>query len=419
MTALAKLFGESLPPQGQIVPLAADTLVIDGIEKLFTITFRGTVPIPSSETIVRSMRAQVGIESTGSPIEWPSALTRSGSSAALPAPPPALLVRAPTPTGRASSPNLLDEPTPMFDDGESVSGSTKAITPEEAMKLLAGRAAALPFGGARLPGAPLNGAPDEEKTLSPAQAQSLGRAVSSVDLEPATSRMPEPAGPTGTQPAQVLASAMLPAVASGPPQLPREPPIARAATGPAQPMLPMGAMPMPPMPMPMPPQGVPAPAPMRAPPMQAPPMQPAPMQAPPMQPAPMQAPPMQAPPMMQRASTNMGLGQMPTAPQPPMPPRERMVSSPDIVIRPPGYTPDDEPSSSSTVAFSPEAAQAMIAQRMQVMRGQAPGAPQGVPPPPQMPPQGPPPGPPGFPPPPQQPPMPPPPYDPNGRPRRS
>lgn len=68
---------------------------------------------------------------------------------------------------------MAEEPTPLLDNEDEPSGSTQALSPEQAMKLLAGVKKAMPFAGTAAPASPET--PREERTLSPDEATALAR----------------------------------------------------------------------------------------------------------------------------------------------------------------------------------------------------------------------------------------------------
>lgn len=233
--ALARVFGASIPPQGQTLDLIADTLLIDGVEKHLTITFRGTVPVPSTESLVKSLHVLTTIEMPHMPAQWPSnvkaAAAKSGDFSGLP--------------------SMVDESTPMWDDDEG-GGSTKAISPEAAMAMIQARMGGQPMPfqqgqqqpqrsqPAAPPPAPpppappppaepvamqrpsasrkpsVAGMPKNEGTLSPAEAEALRRKLMEDEpsAAPETTRLPlsAPIPPHLQQPYRPASQQAMPAV---------------------------------------------------------------------------------------------------------------------------------------------------------------------------------------------------------------
>ncbi len=181
--ALAKVFGATLPPGGQPIDLVGDTLAIDGNDKTVSLTWRGTIPIPGTDSLLRSLHVMTGVEHQGYPMQWPSTSLRSTVDLANGAP-----------AGRRGGvPAMLEELTPMLGGDDEASGSTKALSPEEAMKLLAGAKRAIPFVGNAAPGAPEQPGGRAERTLSPDEAIALTRKLaehvpSQAEAEPALQR---------------------------------------------------------------------------------------------------------------------------------------------------------------------------------------------------------------------------------------
>lgn len=332
--ALARVYGASIPPQGQTLELTADTLLIDGVEKTVAITFRGTVPIPSTESLVKTLKVQATIEMPHMPAQWPPSPTRA-------------------PGAQESSrglPSMVEEPTPMWDDDDDRGGSTKAISAEDAMAMIQARMGGRPMPFGQQPAAPPAQARSiqtrpaqpqpsmpavqppakappqkEERTLSPAEADALRARLlgKSIDDEPSvspeTTRLP-PAGFPGRTPPQA------------PPQAP--PHLQQPYARPSQP-------------------GIPA------------------VNAGSHQPAPSFGVPGSRPHAGESTSHMPAVG--PPAPSFGAAPPAMTRTGPDLVLRPGGPGPqrtapqqaiDDEDSSiGSTMAITPEAAAALIAGR--------------------------------------------------------
>lgn len=338
--ALAKVFGATLPPQGQAIDLIGDTLCIDGVDKTVSVTWRGTIPVPGTESLLRSLSVMTGVEHPGYPMQWPAPSLRSTVDLAPPGKLPG-----------AFAGGMVDEPTPMLAVDDEGSGSTKALSPEDAMKLLAGAKKALPFGGTPPPPAPpppTDVAPGRtEQTLSPDEASQLARRLAESVAMPSNSAATEPPlrrpKLTGrTHRAAVEAAAEATARAAGAPSPPA--PVSPGAVAPP-PMVPTAA-PFPPAPRPSPGAGG-------------------------------------APPTFGAPVAAGGTGPLPAfgPPKAPANAAQARWSAPDLVVRAPGFDDattgaiDDEDSSiGSTVAFSPEAAAELIARRAAKAGAAAPPA---------------------------------------------
>lgn len=181
--ALARVFGASIPPQGQTLDLTADTLLIDGVEKHVTITFRGTVPIPSTEALVKTLHVLTTIEMPHMAAQWPNAAVKSAASKSAD-------------HARVHA-QIADEHTPMLDDDEG-GGSTKAISPEAAMAMIQARMGGrpMPF---QSPGAPPAAPPPPPAPPPPAEPTAMQRPASRKPSMPSMgSAHPVPAsGPVG------------------------------------------------------------------------------------------------------------------------------------------------------------------------------------------------------------------------------
>ncbi|NUO48585.1 MAG: DUF2169 domain-containing protein [Polyangiaceae bacterium] len=172
--ANARYFGPNAPHDGASVAMRLDTLAINGYERVVHVLWRGTMAFPN-EAAASASRVVAGIEMPNQAVAFaappthatqqsPQQAPRQGSPATVrmttrglgPAaapPPPAPPPPPPTyqkdsstmPVGRPliSVPKINDDP-PLYDlddDPESSTGSTMAIDPEAAMKMLAGKAA--------------------------------------------------------------------------------------------------------------------------------------------------------------------------------------------------------------------------------------------------------------------------------------
>lgn len=391
--ALARVFGASIPPQGQTLDLIADTLLIDGVEKHLTITFRGTVPVPSTESLVKSLHVLTTIEMPHMPAQWPANVKTTAAK-----------------SGDFSGiPSMVDESTPMWDDDEG-GGSTKAISPEAAMAMIQARmggqpmpfqqqgqqqASPRPPPAAPPPPAPPPPAPlpqaepaamqrpsasrkpsmpsqpaaqppmpkKNEGTLSPAEAEALRRRLNLEDepsSPPETTRLPlsAPIPPHLQQPYRPASQQAMPAVAA-PPAVPQGAPSYSPAFGapPANPsrqgpdiVVRAGPAPLNPMhdedssvgsTMAITPEAAAALLRSRAP------AQPAPSASP--QPPPQQPPPQMAPPAMQQRPPPQQPFPAPQQPPPFLPPKPN-----------PTVPDDDGETTGATMALSPEAAMAIM-----------------------------------------------------------
>jgi len=182
----ARLYGPWAPAEGLMLDLAADALIIDGETQSLSIVWRASVPLSHGERSLDGVRVVTGVELPGFPMPW-SGSSISGTHPAPQAPqspqphrPPSLsglqaVGRAPVPlsqlprayeddaaaegtalldtharpgiqfAGAASLPSAAIGPAPA-----PTSNSTMALTPEEAMRLIASAPRHMPFPGSGL-----------------------------------------------------------------------------------------------------------------------------------------------------------------------------------------------------------------------------------------------------------------------------
>ncbi len=166
--AQARYHGPNAPADGASIPLRLDTLAIDGDERLVHVLWRGTMAFPN-EGAAPSSRVAVRLDVPGQSAPVVQRMAPAASqppatqrlSPGLGAPPPPAPPRFPQDSGTIpvgiqmfKVPKLHDD-APLYDleDPESSAGSTMAIDPEVAMKMLAG-AKAIPFGASPAPPPP-------------------------------------------------------------------------------------------------------------------------------------------------------------------------------------------------------------------------------------------------------------------------
>lgn len=114
----ARLHAPWTAADGQLLDLVADTLVIDGDAGSFSITWRASVPLPGADASLEGARVLAGIDMPGAPMPWSGPAPSRAAASSTPAVAPAV-------------------------DGP---GTTMALTPEDAMRLLASAPRAVPFG---------------------------------------------------------------------------------------------------------------------------------------------------------------------------------------------------------------------------------------------------------------------------------
>lgn len=230
----ARLHAPWTSPEGQMLDLAADALIIDGETQSLSIVWRASVPLPHGERSLDGARVVTGVELPGFPMPW-SGSSVSGTHAAVVPPaaasgvgqqlqrPPSLANaqsagRPPPPPPPPPAPSSLGLPRAYSDDGPAegtelldtyasagpsiklagaaampaamsgpapapTSNSTMALTPEEAMRLIASAPRHMPFPGAGPPPPP---------PPPPSQA---------VAIPPAVSRIPATTMPSRVEPA--------------------------------------------------------------------------------------------------------------------------------------------------------------------------------------------------------------------------
>ena len=169
---LARVYGGNAPQGGAPIELRLDTMAFDGDRSVVSLLWRGTMSI-QDEAAAQSLRILGAVELAGqAPVTFPAqpgpraAENRHGAGGA---PAPKHPFEGTMQIGKAliDVPKLHEDGVPLYDlddEPSSVAGSTMAIDPEEAMRLLAGRA--LPFGGS--PPAPPPPAPPPPAPPPPA-----------------------------------------------------------------------------------------------------------------------------------------------------------------------------------------------------------------------------------------------------------
>lgn len=231
LVATAQLYGPLSPPSGTAIELKIDTLIIDGERQCAYVIWRGTTPFANeaaasqcrvlttvdalSEAPVAAGQQPGGPATARAPLPSTSnevttwGIPALGHPQGQPQSPPAPQVDArrfpaeprTMPVGQALAglPKLHEDQAPVYDldDPETSSaGSTMAIDPEAAMKMIAqARGGALPFGG---PAGPLGPPPAPPPPAPPPPAP------------------PPPAPPAPPPPAPSPAPARSPAHAAAP-----------------------------------------------------------------------------------------------------------------------------------------------------------------------------------------------------------
>jgi hypothetical protein len=292
--ANARYFGPNAPRDGAAVAMRLDTLAINGYERVVHVLWRGTMAFPN-EAAASASRVVAGIEMPNqagafaappahATQQAPRQAPQQGSPATVrmttrglgpaPAPPPPAPPPPPPvfqkdsstmPVGRPmiSVPKVGNDP-PLYDlddDPESTAGSTMAIDPEAAMRMLAGKAAT-PW-EAPPPPAPPPPAPPPPAPPPPAQPPPPAPATGHVVVRPAGSHDLEDDDSVGStmaispEAAAALIARRGPATEPAPaPPLQRTP----SPTGPPtsqRPRTKAPDLPPPPPPPPMPPAMVP------------------------------------------------------------------------------------------------------------------------------------------------------------------
>lgn len=160
----ARLFGVDGSSMGAPVELRLDTLAIDGVRRIASLVWRGSIQRPDDPSLARASIA-VGLELPGRPVSWPSASSASAATRSMPSAVsptqslPAVAPRAQLPSSAPVEskteafvvpkglPKLHDDDMVTYDldDDPSSAVSTMAIDPDVAARMLAQRGA-MPFG---------------------------------------------------------------------------------------------------------------------------------------------------------------------------------------------------------------------------------------------------------------------------------
>jgi hypothetical protein len=145
--AVARYFGPKAPRDGAAIAMRLDTANINGYERAIHLVWRGTMAFPD-ESVASASRVVAGLETTAAQgaFSAPRALPKDSKT---------------MPVGRPiiNVPKVTDDlPLYDLDEPESSRGSTMAIDPEAAMKLLGG-AKAIPWEQRPPPPAPPPPAP--------------------------------------------------------------------------------------------------------------------------------------------------------------------------------------------------------------------------------------------------------------------
>ena len=193
---VARVYGPGTPAGGGNIELRLDTLAIDGDRGVVSVVWRGTMPVTDDAT-TRGYRILAGVEMNGQPpISFPAqpaprapdAQPQKDSSTM----PVGIQMFAPPAGDAKPAYDLDDEPS------STAGGSTMAIDPEVAMKMLAGRGAALPFPGGSPP-APPPPAPPPPAPPPPAPPPPAPPPPTAIPAAPAP-----PAGPAFPSPQNVV-----------------------------------------------------------------------------------------------------------------------------------------------------------------------------------------------------------------------
>ena len=211
--ATARLVGPTAP-NGNPIELKLDTLVIEGGSQIVSLVWRGTTPFPDADAASRS-KVVVDLElgdSAHVQAERAPATQRIPSTALEPPTNPQQFKPEPKTmqvgARFAGLPKLHDDGAAVFDldEPESTSGSTMAIDPDAAMRMIANARGALPFGmnpPGRAPGPPpAPPPPAPPPPAPPAQAHSRQPPPAPPPPPPAQahSRQPPPAPPPPAPP---------------------------------------------------------------------------------------------------------------------------------------------------------------------------------------------------------------------------
>ena len=147
--AVARYHGPKAPREGAAIAMRLDTVNINGFERAIHVIWRGTMAFPD-EGLASASRVVAGIEMSAAQPAHTGAAQAQPAQPTKPAPsPPAPLPKdsKTMPVGRPiiNVPKITDD-SPLYDldEPESSRGSTMAIDPEAAMRLLGG-AKAMPW----------------------------------------------------------------------------------------------------------------------------------------------------------------------------------------------------------------------------------------------------------------------------------
>lgn len=374
--ATARLYGPTASAAGQSIDLKIDTLAINGDRRCAYLVWRGTTPFDE---------AAAGRSKVVTNVEFPStdesrAMSREATPStqrvpAITGPPERIAGKSPmatslvgnhralAPTDMAppviaktlqerplafSVPKVHDDGKAMFDLDEpdsSAAGSTMAIDPDAAMKMLAEARAALPFENKLVPPSMLSGGLPRGPQPPAPPAPLAAPPTHAVAPHPAQPPLAPPLhiSPAGSNPGMPPPLHLAPPGAAGlPPPVHLAPPAHLAPPGPAGLPPPAHLAPQPFGPPLAQQRGAPQPP--------IPPAPPSPMSRgrnqPPQPPAPLPPPPM--PPMH----------------APMAPPVMMGAAAHDAVVRPPAsYPMTDDDSVGSTVALTPEAAAQLLSRQ--------------------------------------------------------
>ncbi len=210
--ATASLIGPGAGPNGAAIALKIDTLAIDADRQHAHVLFRGTASI-ANESAARQFRVVSTVEARAAidPVTTAPPPPRPTFGFSPPTPEPKTM-----PVGKHFElPKLHEDNAPQFDldEPDSTAGSTMAIDPEVAMKMIAARAPALPFGH---PGAP-KGPPPAPPPPAPPQSPLASTAVT-MPVAPSPPARPAPGPPMPAPPPPPPAMVM-----PAPPQTPGAP----------------------------------------------------------------------------------------------------------------------------------------------------------------------------------------------------
>ncbi len=174
--AVARYFGPKAPRDGAAIAMRLDTANINGYERAIHLVWRGTMAFPD-ESVASASRVVAGLETTSGQGAFSAAIATEKPQVQLAPPAPPAPTALPKdsktmPVGRPiiNVPKVTDDlPLYDLDEPESSRGSTMAIDPEAAMKLLGG-AKAIPWEQRPPPPAPPPPAPPPPAPPPPASS---------------------------------------------------------------------------------------------------------------------------------------------------------------------------------------------------------------------------------------------------------